>query len=55
VPLNQSIPDPALDLPHKQELQYYQWVPIVLTIQAFFFMIPGEGLDFRVLFIAYEF
>lgn len=39
VPLNESIPSP--DQPRKQELQYYQWVPIILTFQALLFLIPG--------------
>ncbi|XP_067940714.1 innexin unc-7-like [Watersipora subatra] len=39
VPWNESIPNP--DQPYKQELQYYQWVPIILTIQAALFLVPA--------------
>jgi len=37
---NKSLPGP--DVPMGQEIPYYQWVPIILCLQAGLFMIPGK-------------
>ena len=50
--MNQSLPGPeglpTLDHSAKEEIPYYQWVPIILAFMLLVFAIPSKLLEFYI-------